>query len=65
MPPKEPEVAPTELAEAIKSFTPRNPTADDAFLMGLMLLLDEPDRRLIKQQIFELVQARIKRAAST
>jgi transcriptional regulator with XRE-family HTH domain len=54
-----------ELAQTIRDVMPKTPTADDAFLMGLMLLLDAEDRAVIKRQILELVQARIRRAAST
>jgi transcriptional regulator with XRE-family HTH domain len=60
-----PGAAPAELAQTIRDFMPKTPSADDAFLMGLMLLLDAEDRALIKRQILELVQARIRRAAGT
>jgi transcriptional regulator with XRE-family HTH domain len=63
MPPPTLEAAPAELAQTIKDFMPKTPSADDAFLMGLMLLLDAEDRAAIKRQILELVQARIRRAA--
>lgn len=57
------------LMDAVKSVEPKvddalsRASSDEAFLVGLMFLLDAQDRKIIAEQILERVQARIKRAS--
>lgn len=62
---------PKDFVEAVKSAVPNGPAAlsaaasDEAFLVGLMFLLDAKDRKIIAEQILQRVQARIKRAGAS